>query len=117
MDSIVLSKKDFKNLKDLIYSSSGIHLHDGKIELLKSKIAKRMRLTKKSYSDYLSYLHSTQSEVIEFIDTVTTNHSFFFRENNLNIISLHNLTCIFCRIALYILTKFTNFNYCLACYN
>ncbi|MCF6247422.1 MAG: protein-glutamate O-methyltransferase CheR [Desulfobacula sp.] len=82
MDSIVLSKKDFKSLKDLIYSSSGIHLHEGKIELLKSKLAKRMRLTKKSYSDYLSYLHSTQREVIEFIDTVTTNHSFFFRENN-----------------------------------
>ncbi len=82
MDSILLSKKDFKNLKDLIYSTSGIHLHDGKIELLKSKLAKRMRFTKKNYSEYLSYLNSSQREVIEFIDTVTTNHSFFFRENN-----------------------------------
>ena len=81
MDSIVLSKKDFQNLKNLVYTSCGIHLHEGKIELLKSKIAKRMRMTKKTYKAYLSFLHSSQREVIEFIDTVTTNHSFFFREN------------------------------------
>ncbi len=81
MDSIVLSKKDFIDLKKLIYTTSGINLHEGKLELLKSKIAKRMRLTQKSYKQYLSFLKSSDTEVIEFIDTVTTNHSFFFREN------------------------------------
>ncbi len=81
MDAIVLSEKEFKNLKDLVYSTSGIHLHDGKLELLKSKISKRMRMTKKPFKDYIRYLHSNEREVIEFIDTVTTNHSFFFREN------------------------------------
>lgn len=81
MDSIVLTKKDFLTLKNLVYASSGIHLHDGKIELLKSKIAKRMRMTRKSYGEYLKFLNSSEREVIEFIDTVTTNHSFFFREN------------------------------------
>ncbi|MCD4678616.1 MAG: protein-glutamate O-methyltransferase CheR [Desulfobacula sp.] len=81
MDSIALSKKEFNNLKNLVYSTSGINLHEGKLELLKSKIAKRMRLTKKSFKDYLRYLDSNEKEVIEFIDTVTTNHSFFFREN------------------------------------
>ena len=49
--------------------------------MLKSKIAKRMRETHRTYRDYLSYLNSNEQEVIEFIDTVTTNHSFFFREN------------------------------------
>lgn len=81
MDSIVLSKKEFIDLKNLVYSTSGINLHEGKLELLKSKIAKRMRMTKKSLKDYLGYLKSNEREVIEFIDTVTTNHSFFFREN------------------------------------
>jgi chemotaxis protein methyltransferase CheR len=81
MDSIVLSKKEFNDLKNLVYSISGINLHEGKIELLKSKIAKRMRVTKKSLKDYLRLLNSNEKEVIEFIDTVTTNHSFFFREN------------------------------------
>jgi len=81
MDSITLSKKQFNDLKNLIYAMSGINLHEGKIELLKSKLAKRMRMTKKSYHDYLDYLNQDKREVIEFIDTVTTNHSFFFREN------------------------------------
>ncbi len=81
MNSIVLSKKQFYELKDMVYTISGINLHEGKLELLKSKIAKRMRVTKKSFAEYLSYLNSNENEVIEFIDTVTTNHSFFFREN------------------------------------
>ncbi len=81
MDSIILSKKEFSDLKHLVYTTSGINLHEGKLELLKSKIAKRMRLTKKTYKQYLSFLKSNDREVIEFIDTVTTNHSFFFREN------------------------------------
>lgn len=82
METIRLSKKEFTTLKNLVYKTSGINLHEGKLELLKSKIAKRMRITKKSFTDYLSFLNSNEREVIEFIDTVTTNHSFFFRENN-----------------------------------
>jgi chemotaxis protein methyltransferase CheR len=81
MNSIVLSRKQFNDLKNLVYDTSGINLHEGKLELLKSKIAKRMRITKKSFDQYLNYLLTNEREVIEFIDTVTTNHSFFFREN------------------------------------
>lgn len=81
MDSIVLSKKEFTELTKLVYAISGINLHEGKLELLKSKITKRMRMTNKSFKDYLDFLYSNENEVIEFIDTVTTNHSFFFREN------------------------------------
>jgi len=81
MNSIALSKKQFSELKQMVYTISGINLHEGKLELLKSKIAKRMRVTRKSFAEYLSYLQNNEHEVIEFIDTVTTNHSFFFREN------------------------------------
>lgn len=81
MNAIVLSKKQFRELKDLVYSLSGINLHEGKLELLKSKIAKRMRVTRRPFKEYLDYLKANENEVVEFIDTVTTNHSFFFREN------------------------------------
>ncbi|SLM30036.1 MCP methyltransferase, CheR-type [Desulfamplus magnetovallimortis] len=82
MSAIDISNKQFKTLANLIYSESGIHIHDGKMELLKSKIAKRMRATRiSSCSSYLEYLIDNKDEIIEFIDTVTTNHSFFFREN------------------------------------
>ena len=81
MNSIALSRKQFYELKDMVYRISGINLHEGKLELLKSKIAKRMRITKKDFKAYLNYLKCNEQEVVEFIDTITTNHSFFFREN------------------------------------
>lgn len=77
-----ISNNEFNTLVQLIYSESGIHIHAGKMELLKSKIAKRMRNTRiSSCSDYLKYLTKNKDEIVEFIDTVTTNHSYFFREN------------------------------------
>ena len=82
MNAIALSRKQYQDLKQLVYQASGINLHEGKLELLKSKLAKRMRFTGKSFKEYLSFLAANEREVIEFIDTVTTNHSFFFRENN-----------------------------------
>ncbi len=81
MESIIFTKNEFDELKTLVYKTSGINLHEGKLELLKSKVAKRMRLTRKSLQDYLVYLKGNDREIVEFIDTVTTNHSFFFREN------------------------------------
>jgi len=81
MESIIFTKNEFNELKTLVYKVSGINLHEGKLELLKSKVAKRMRLTRKTLQNYLVYLKSNDREIIEFIDTVTTNHSFFFREN------------------------------------
>lgn len=82
MSTIDISNQEFNSLSQLIYSESGINIHVGKMELLKSKIAKRMRSTKiASCNDYLKYLVKNKDEITEFIDTVTTNHSFFFREN------------------------------------
>ena len=81
MDSVTFTPNEFIELKTLVYQTCGINLHEGKLELLKSKVAKRMRLTKMNIHEYLSHLKSNEREVIEFIDTVTTNHSFFFREN------------------------------------
>lgn len=81
MNSITFTTNEFNELKTLVYRTCGINLHEGKLELLKSKVAKRMRMTKMNIQEYLSHLKSNEQEVIEFIDTMTTNHSFFFREN------------------------------------
>jgi chemotaxis protein methyltransferase CheR len=94
MNEIVLSKNQFLELQNLVYQSSGINLHEGKKELLKSKLAKRMRLTRKNFDQYLAYLASNEQEVVEFIDTVTTNHSYFFRENNSIAYMVHHFKTI-----------------------
>lgn len=81
MNSILFKPSELAELKALVYKTCGINLHEGKLELLRSKVAKRMRLTRMNAQEYLSHLRSNEREVIEFIDTVTTNHSFFYREN------------------------------------
>jgi len=81
MNSILFKPSELTELKALVYKTCGINLHEGKLELLKSKVAKRMRLTQMNVQEYLSHLRSNEREVIEFIDTITTNHSFFYREN------------------------------------
>ena len=81
MNSILFKRSELSELKSLVYNTCGINLHEGKLELLKSKVAKRMRMTHMNVQDYLSHLRSNEREVIEFIDTITTNHSFFYREN------------------------------------
>ncbi len=82
MSPIQLSKKQFDDIKRLVYRASGIHLHDGKRDLLISRISKRMHVTQMEFADYLTHLETDQSEVIEFIDTITTNPTAFYRENS-----------------------------------
>jgi len=80
--NIDLSEKQIKHLMAVIYDVSGINLHEGKKELLKAKISKRMRMLKQtSAKEYVKILENSKEEFHEFIDTVTTNHTFFFREN------------------------------------
>lgn len=77
-----LKDREYSELSELVYKTSGILLHQGKRELLKAKMAKRMRSTHISTArDYIKRIHSDPDEFIQFIDAVTTNHTFFFREN------------------------------------
>ena len=82
MQKMSITDKDYQSLYKMVYDASGINLHEGKKELLKAKIAKRLRATKiSSANEYLKVLKNNENEFIEFIDTVTTNHTYFFREN------------------------------------
>ncbi|MCP3921884.1 MAG: protein-glutamate O-methyltransferase CheR [Desulfobacterales bacterium] len=82
MQEMVISERDYQYLYKMIYDASGINLHEGKKELLKAKIAKRLRATRiPNAKEYLNTIKSDEMEFAEFIDTVTTNHTYFFREN------------------------------------
>ncbi len=72
----------YKKISALVYRESGIVLNDRKYELLAARLAKRMRFTKlSSVSEYLKLINSDKAEFTNFIDAITTNHTFFFREN------------------------------------
>ncbi len=71
-----------RELIRMVYDACGINLRKDKESLLKAKLAKRLRVTGiASARDYLGLIKRDPTEFAEFIDTVTTNHTFFFREN------------------------------------
>jgi chemotaxis protein methyltransferase CheR len=78
-----VTEKQFKQFSQLVYDESGINLHDGKQQLLNARLAKRQRKTGiTSVDEYLKILETDEQELIDFIDAVSTNHTFFFRESN-----------------------------------
>ncbi len=74
----------FKKFSDLIYDKSGIYLKPEKRELLKARLGKRLRAKGiNSYKEYYEYLvkDKKKTELVEFINCVSTNFTSFFREN------------------------------------
>jgi len=76
-----INEKQFKEFSKLVYAECGINLHEGKEQLLSARLAKRMRHTGiNSVAEYIDVLKSNNQEVIDFLDAISTNHTFFFRE-------------------------------------
>lgn len=78
-----LSNSLFSKYSRLVYQQCGINLHEGKKTLLQARLNKRLRLTGfPTYEDY--YRHITQSEngseLVHFLDAISTNLTYFFRE-------------------------------------
>jgi chemotaxis protein methyltransferase CheR len=73
----------FTRFCDLAYDKAGIYLREGKEALVATRVSKRMRsLGLASERSYLEYLEKddTGDELVAFLDAVTTNYTFFFRE-------------------------------------
>jgi chemotaxis protein methyltransferase CheR len=75
---------DYKFIRELVYSHSRINLGPDKKELVSARLGKRLRETKiTSISDYCRFLQEqeTDEELSHLIDAISTNYTFFFREN------------------------------------
>lgn len=73
----------FSRFRDLIHQQSGIDLVQGKETLLQSRISKRMRrLGLEQAEAYLDHIAQdrTGQEMIELLDAISTNVTYFFRE-------------------------------------
>ena len=80
-----LSDKEYKAFVDLVYKQSGINLGDNKQHLVKTRLQKIMRkLNMKTFKEYYDYIvkSADNSQLIELIDAITTNHTHFFREQD-----------------------------------
>ncbi|MGQ9819148.1 MAG: CheR family methyltransferase [Candidatus Kapaibacteriales bacterium] len=87
MDLTVDSKftftdETFKELRDIIYKTSGIYYPDSKRYLLQSRILKRVQDLKfNSVNDYVNYIRSplNKAELRNLFDAITINETYFFR--------------------------------------
>ena len=83
IQEIILSERDFRKISDLVYEHCGINLHDGKKELVRARLAKRLRLGKfKTFPEYVKHVLEDKSgkEFSILIDSLSTNLTSFFRE-------------------------------------
>ena len=81
--SLKLSSQQFDKISRLVYQVSGIDLHEGKEELVKARLIKRLRHLKIfGFDRYLKYLANDKSgsEIRAMVDVLTTNKTNFFRE-------------------------------------
>jgi chemotaxis protein methyltransferase CheR len=79
-----LTDDDYEHISRIIYQHSRIYLGDGKRELVSSRLGKRLRATGcETYSEYCALLGRIEGEVEinQLVDAISTNHTFFFREN------------------------------------
>lgn len=75
----------FQQYRTLIYQKTGINLSSEKKELLHARLGKRLRACGlQSYEDYFKLVVSDQSgsEFTQFINSISTNFTSFFREEN-----------------------------------
>jgi chemotaxis protein methyltransferase CheR len=75
------SEADFRILAQLAYEYAGIALSESKQNLVYGRLSRRLRaLGLESFRDYCKYLDANRGELENFINSISTNHTKFFRE-------------------------------------
>jgi chemotaxis protein methyltransferase CheR len=79
-----MRESEFEFIRKLVYQRSRICLDAGKREMVSARLGKRLRATNLStVTAYCELLQSPDAgeELAHLIDAISTNHTFFFREN------------------------------------
>ncbi len=80
---LLITDEQYFKLAELVYKLCGINLGQGKRELLKARLMKRLRATgRRDINQYMDLLQNDPDgrELISFLDVITTNKTDFFRE-------------------------------------
>ena len=81
---LYLTDDDFRAFSQLVRTKAGINLHEGKRELVRARLSRRVRECNfLTFSDYYDYVVSdeTGDELIQVLDSISTNLTNFFRES------------------------------------
>jgi chemotaxis protein methyltransferase CheR len=78
-----LTPRDFDRIRKLAFDYCGLDIEPGKEELVASRLGKIMRkLSIATYAEYYEHVvgDKTEQALVTMIDSLTTNHTSFFRE-------------------------------------
>jgi len=79
-DPVFLSDPDFEQYRTLIYKESGIHFTATNRSILESRLKERLREKNvDSVRNYFTEISRDQGELKNFLDSITTNLTRFFR--------------------------------------
>lgn len=82
---IPMTDEEFRLLRDFVYQHCGLHFTEDTKYLLEKRLGKRVQHHRlKNYRDYyylLRYGRQKDQELTEVVDTLTTNETYFFRED------------------------------------
>jgi chemotaxis protein methyltransferase CheR len=84
VQDVALSDADFRKVSELVYEHCGINLHAGKKELVRARLAKRLREGRfRTFGEYIQHVldDRTGQEFSALVDSLSTNLTKFFREN------------------------------------
>ena len=77
------TQRDFEQIRRLIYEHAGISLSPAKMDMVYSRIARRLRATNlNTFQEYLGFLDANPDEWPHFTNSLTTNLTSFFRESH-----------------------------------
>ncbi|MDO9226762.1 MAG: CheR family methyltransferase [Pseudomonadota bacterium] len=78
----IFSRRDFEEVRKMIYDHAGIALTEAKEDMVYSRLARRLRATGlKNFQDYLALIRSgDEVEWEAFVNSLTTNLTDFYRE-------------------------------------
>jgi len=78
-----ITDKEFEMISEFVRSRFGINLHEGKRNLVISRLGNTIReLNLTSFTEYFQYLADASDDgpVVEMLNRLTTNHTYFYRE-------------------------------------
>ena len=94
-----LSDEQFHRFAEIVHRETHITLKENKKNLLANRLRKRLAaLDMKGYEEYFQYLTGTNSaeEAVSFMEVITTNESYFWRNiNNFEILRENILPVLF----------------------
>ena len=85
VSSFDLSDREYRLISDLVYRTVGIHLDEHKKALIVGRLQKFLREKEFSnFSQYYDYVNSdpTGQTLKALVTSISTNHTFFFRESD-----------------------------------